>query len=115
MGAAYSVATAFVKALAMKPPEAWTDLDLTAAREVLTRVLHADLAYNTPMMTVETADALARRFLACCGDAPVFVTNGSLALTPTGAWSPLTDATFDTGVIAVSDTRVGMLWAEDED
>jgi hypothetical protein len=116
MAPAHSVATAFVKALALTPPETWTDLDRQGALEVLTRVLHADLAYDMPMMTIDMADALACRFLACCGDTAVFVTNGSLALAPTGgAWSPLTDATFDTGVIAVSARRVGMLWVEDED
>jgi len=112
---AHSVATALVKALAMRPPEAWSELDAQGALEVATRVLHADLAYNIPLMTIELAEGLARRFLACCGEGAVFVTNGSLAQTPKGAWSPLTDATFDAGIVGISSRRVGLLWVEDED
>ncbi len=113
---AHAVATAFVQALAMRPPEAWTELDTHGALEAVTRVLHADLAYKTPVMTLDCAKGLARRFLACCGEGPVFVTNGSLAQSSNGGhWSPLTDATFDTGVVAVSSRRVSLLWVEDED
>ncbi len=114
--APHAVATAFVKDLAMRPPEAWTELDAQGALEVAIRVLHADLAYNTPVMTLDLAKGLARRFLACCGEGAVFVTNGSLAQSSKGGqWSPLTGATFDTGVVAVSSRRVSLLWVEDED
>jgi hypothetical protein len=112
---AHAVATAFVKDLAMRPPETWTELDVQGALEAATRVLHADLAYNTPVMTLDLAKGLARRFLACCGEGAVFVTNGSLAQSSGGQWSPITGATFDTGVVAVSSRRVGLLWVEDED
>jgi hypothetical protein len=116
MTSGHSVATAFAKALALKPPDAWTELDASGALELATRVLHADLAYNMPTMPMDLAGALARRFLMCCGDDAVFLTNGSLAFSPThGAWSPLTEATFDTGVVAVSARRAGLLWVEDED
>jgi hypothetical protein len=111
-----SVASAFVKALSLRSPDAWTELDPRSALEVATRVLHTDLAYDTPMMTIELAEALAGRFVACCGEGASFVTNGSLAQRGTGgAWSPLTEATFDTGIIGVSLTRIGMLWVQDED
>jgi hypothetical protein len=113
---AHAVATAFVKGLAMRPPEAWTELDAQGALEAATRVLHADLAYKTPVMTLDLAKELARRFLACCGDGAIFVTNGSLAQSSKGGqWSPLTGATFDTGIVAVSSRRVSLLWVEDED
>jgi hypothetical protein len=106
----------FVKGLVMRPPEEWTELDAQGALQAAIRVLHADLAYDTPVMTIDLANWLARRFLACCGEGAVFVTNGSLAQTPKGgAWSPLTDATFGTGIVGVSSRRVGLLWVEDED
>ena len=50
------------------------------------------------------------------GEGALFVTNGSLAQVSSGGqWSSLTDATFDTGVLAVSSRRVSLLWVEDED
>jgi hypothetical protein len=116
VASAHAVATAFVRGLAMHPPKGWTELDAQGALEVATRVLHADLAYNVPVMTFDLAKELARRFLACCGEGATFVTNGSLAQSSEGdQWSPLTGATFDTGVIAVSSRRVSLLWVEDED
>jgi hypothetical protein len=116
MTSAHSVATAFVKALGLTPPDAWTELDTSGALEVATRVLHADVAYNVPIMAIELEDALARRFLRSCCDGAVFLTNGSLALAHTGGqWSSLTDATFDTGVVAIAARRAALLWVEDED
>lgn len=115
-GSDHAAATAFVEALGMKPPEEWTDLDAKEAHQLATRVLHADLAYESPMMTAEQADLLARRFLSACGHDAVFVTNGTLGRDRTGGgWSPLTTATFDTGVIGISASRLGLLWVEDED
>ena len=70
------------------------------------------LAYNLPVMTRDLAKELARRFLACCGEGAVFVTNGSLAQsTKGGQWEPLTGATFDTGIVAVSSRRVRISFA----
>jgi hypothetical protein len=112
---AVSVATAFVETLALKAPDRWTDLDAGQALDAATRILHLDLAYSGPVMKVELAKGLAARFLECCGRGAVFFTNGALALTGTGAWSPLTDATFDAGIVGVAPGRVGLLWVEDED
>jgi hypothetical protein len=66
-------------------------------------------------MSLEVAERLARRFLDLFPEGAVFMTNGTIALPGGGAWSPLTAATFDTGVIAISSARVGLLWVEDED
>ncbi len=66
IASAHAIATAFVKDLAMRPPAAWTELDAQSALEAATRVLHVDLANNTPVMGLDLAKRLARRFLACC-------------------------------------------------
>jgi hypothetical protein len=112
---ATSVATEFVATLALRAPDRWTELDAREALEAATRILHLDLAYSGPVMKVEVAKGLAARFLECCGKGAVFFTNGALTLTGTGAWSPLTDATFDAGIVGVASGRVGLLWVEDED
>jgi hypothetical protein len=109
-----SVATAFVKGLALHAPTAWTKLDPRDALQAATRVLQLDLAYKAPVMTNDIATSLALRFFELCGEGAAYLTNGSLALTGTGAWSPLTDATFDAGIVGVTSTRVGLLWVEDE-
>jgi len=111
----FHLATAFIEKLALRPPPVWTRLATEDAQRAATRVLHRDLAYQAPVMAIEVAESLARRFVECCGEAAVFFTNGALALTGTGAWSPITDATFDSGIVGLSASRVGLLWVEDED
>jgi hypothetical protein len=114
--APFSVASAFVAGLGLRPPEAWTPLRRPEALEVLTRVLHSDLVYDLPVMPRDVAEELARTFMGCFGEGATFVTNGTFALDRTGGgWSALTDATFDSGVIGVSSDRVGLIWVEDED
>jgi hypothetical protein len=112
---AQAIASALVKGLGMTPPSSWTDLDGRQALTVSTRVLFADLAYDTPIMPVGVASSLARRFIECIGPKASFFTNGTLGLTHAGRWTPLTGATFDTGVVGVSGQRAGLLWVEDED
>jgi hypothetical protein len=110
-----SVANAFVKSLRLRAPDMWTDLEGPDALQAATRVLHLDLAYKAPVMPIDLARSLAVRFLDGCGERAAFLTNGSLGLSGTGQWSPLTDATFDTGIVGVAAKRVGLIWVEDED
>jgi hypothetical protein len=109
------LAKAFLESLGLRPPSAWTKLTAAEAEQAAARVLHRDLAYQAPIMAIELAESLAQRFVECCGEGVVFFTNGALALTGTGAWSPITDATFDSGIVGLSSSRVGLLWVEDED
>ena len=111
----HAVANEFVTGLAMQPPGAWIELDTQEALEVAIRVLSVDLAYKMPVMAIDLAQRLAHRFLACFDTGAVFLTNGSLARAGSRAWSPLTNATFDTGIVAVSSRRGGLLWVVDED
>jgi len=110
-----AVARAFVRELGMKPPPKWTSLDSRQALTVATRVLFADFAHDAPVMPVALAARLARTFLEALGPQATFLTNGTLALTHARGWTPLTSATFDTGLVGVSSERVGLLWVEDED
>jgi hypothetical protein len=73
-------------------------------------------------MSEAAATALAAEFLSRFGETARFYTNGTFPphdeRRPAGwmgSWDPITRATFDTGVIAVDDVTVGLLWFEDED
>jgi hypothetical protein len=62
-------------------PGAWTELDAPGALEVATRALQ----FGVPVMTIELARTLARRFVASFEDGAIFLTNGLLALEGRGA------------------------------
>lgn len=98
------------------------EIDSTQATRALTMILHKDMAYETEIMPIHDASELANEFiLSFDSKITTFFTNGSCGETtytghPNSAgWNPATDATFDTGVMAISPSKIGCLWIEDED
>lgn len=95
------------------------------ALEILTLILHKDLAYDGEIMPEESAAALSTTFLQGFEDGSAsFFTNTDYTrkdgifgkqsrLGPT--WNSVTKATFDAGVIVISKTQCACLWVEDED
>jgi hypothetical protein len=106
----------------------WLEIDRPEAHWVLTHVLWADLAYSAAIMTRDEAMTLAGRFqwffMDTIYEGCRYYTNSTWTHRmvplpdPTdcldGSW-PITDASFDAGVIIVSPERIGMLWVKDED
>jgi len=98
----------------------WIRADREEAKNVLTHCLSRDLAYDAEIMDVNEARSLATAFVESFPPEAFFMTNSQAYL---GAdlvrngieWSPLSSATFDTGIIAETDVVLGMLWVEDED
>lgn len=94
------------------------EITAAAAGQVLRRVLNHDLAYDAEIMPEDLASDHARRVIDTLPEAARWWTNGDLGLrdrrSPAG-WTPLSDATFDTGVIGVSDTHILVAWFMDED
>ncbi len=95
------------------------------AEQILTRILHKDMAYNCEIMPKRAAAELSASFLREFDDgAASFYTNidysgegralGSSTWAGPG-WKPVTQATFDAGVIAISGVQAACLWIEDED
>jgi hypothetical protein len=85
------------------------------ARESLYGVVLRDPAYGVLRTTEAVATTIVDDFLALFEDDQTqFFTNGRLQVS-SGSWTPLTGATFDTGVAAIGASRVGILWFEDED
>lgn len=100
-------------------------IDSATAEAVLAGVLHRDLAYSCEVMPISAASGLAADFVRLCGVGQ-WSTNGDLPLAhatrqvwspgPSAShWSPLTRATFDTGVVFAGREMVAIAWVEDED
>jgi len=83
------------------------------ANAIATRVLCADLAYNSEIMSVSDTADLWRQFTALFEGQDVgFVSNAGA---DSSSWTSATSATFDMGVLVIGVTRAGCLWVEDED
>jgi hypothetical protein len=110
--------------------EQWCELTEEAASRHLSAVLQRDLAYGSEMISAKQARAIAVKFIECCKPAHYFsntpVSTKSIETTQensqtfsdrplTNGWQPLTQATFDSGVVAVGKTKIALLWIEDED
>jgi hypothetical protein len=102
----------------------YKEIDKPAARRVLQRVLHRDMAYNGEVMAEARAVELAEQFLAQFRQDTRYYTNGSWHMPSVelsdrvvhgASWDPVTTATFDTGILAIGPERSGCLWIEDED
>ena len=78
-------------------------------------VLNRDLAYGVEVMTKPEAQQIASSFLNCFERPTVrYFTNGE-RIGNNWAGNPISDSTFDQGIIALNDEAIGILWAQDED
>src|SRR5690349_850746 len=83
--------------------------------------LHCDAAYQTELMNADSARELAESFIREFSDGTSrFFTNGPWHNPKRPqSWQPLTESTFDGGIIIQSgkstDTRHVCIWFEDED
>jgi hypothetical protein len=121
----HALADAFVMQQGMTPLGLdWVLISRSEALFLLTRVLSQDLAYHSRLLHHETAEALADTFLSFFTEEALYFTNGSYHIPPQrtngntvrgASWIPITRATFDTGVIAIDEDRIGLLWVLDED
>ncbi len=98
----------------------WRLIELDTAHRVLVSLLERDLAYGATIMSAQAAAALAGQFLALTAPPRAFFTNGTWAGSSTpaaadGSWDPITESTFDAGIIAVDDDVSVMLWVQEED
>jgi hypothetical protein len=101
--------------------DAWIEVSSQAATKLVREILLKDLAYRVAMMSEDEAALLAKRFFALFDGSVRCFTNGNLVVQdadPTevpGSWNPITEATFDAGVVCLGSCRIGILWVEDED
>jgi hypothetical protein len=115
------IADRLVEQLGFQAPGDWRIVDREKATNILYGVLHRDLAYYTPVMPINLAHQLAEQFFQLFDFDTTFLTNGQFEPSMKGegvelrGWTPISDATFDTGIVCVSNQHVGMLWVQDED
>ena len=92
--------------------ERWIDISGQEAQILVEDFLYLDLAYNMPGMMVDEAPALAARFMTFTGAPRTCLTN---IRSRRETWHPLSNATFDAGVVCIDAEQVVFLWVEDED
>jgi hypothetical protein len=89
----------------------YREIDEAAARASVLRLLHRDLAYDAEVMPLGWAGQLTDRFFAQFGEGSTSFSNKFF----TNNWCPVTDATFDEGILILGPDSCGCLWVEDED
>ena len=112
-----SIPDDFVVSLGFKRlGKVWRQIERAEALGSIERILCCDLAYQRPLMEEKTATFIAESFLALFSSYGCHhCTNGSFDERSMLRWSPISDSTFDHGVVAFDDEHVGIIWAQDED
>lgn len=93
--------------------------DSASAVAILSQLLHKDMAYGSEIMPLEEARNLASGFISLFDATSNYYSNSTWHQHESGgnirAWAPLTEATFDSGIIVVDNHKIGIAWFEDED
>jgi hypothetical protein len=84
-------------------------IDANEARLILERLLGESLAYGTRQMSPDEAAQTAREVVDLIESASFFTNIQGRS------WSPMTDATFDAGLIGVGEESSLCVWFEEED
>lgn len=91
-------------------------LDRGDAAILLAKVGTTSLAYEMGLRFVRSSEInLARKALETLDRRAWFYTNGTWLSEQSGGWTPLSQATFDCGVIGWDRTNAFVFWVEEED
>ena len=103
----------------------WREIDRAEAQEIILLILSRDLAYQNEVIDRTFAESLTQQFLDLFQEPCQYFTNGNFRdyylneldqqQTTVLGWMPLTQATFDTGVVCFDQDYAGLIWVEDED
>jgi len=107
--------------LGLLPNEvALIEITLERSKDIVTRILWKDLAYNSEIMPSEQARNYASKLIEhyYMDDCTIYTNsdwkNEKLNI-QLGGWTPLTNSTFDSGVIVKHKDYCCCIWVEDED
>lgn len=107
--------------------DGWSMISGADAHAIVTTLLHRDLASNTELMSLAKASDLATRFFDLVPEPHTYFTNGDWTtssdarsdpthpLATLEGWDPISDATYDSGVVCVGEGSAAVLWVEEED
>ncbi|KAL9650507.1 hypothetical protein ABK040_004726 [Willaertia magna] len=91
-------------------------IDQQIAIKIIQTIYSYDLAYRVVLKSSQRSLSLAQSFVECFGDKiTFFYTNGYFNELKLQSSTNITEATFDRGVLAVSENTFGYVWIEDED
>lgn len=85
------------------------------AARLLEHILGADLAYGAPTDLFDDSVRLTAELFGLLPEAARYFTNGLDPRRRQGGWTPSTQATFDTGIVASHAEGSVCVWVEDED
>ena len=123
-GADHAIADRAAKAHGFRPlGDAWLEISAHDAHAIATSLLHRDLACSEEIMPLAEATELAYAFLDLAPEPLTYYTNGEWigalqddgSLGTTVGWDPITDSTYDAGIVCVGDGMTAILWVQDED
>ena len=96
------------------------------AKNILTSLLHEDMAYGVEVMPLEKARILTSKFFSLFSSQALCFSNSTwnkneyavpakdfeLGLS---SWTSLTELTFDSGIIICDNSKIGIIWFSDDD
>ena len=93
-----------------------TEVSRKTAQDILTLFLWKDAAYQTELMPFKQATTYMRSLPIWMPQFRYFTNGGWIShFDGAASWLAMTDATFDGGIIALSEHIVACYWFEDED
>lgn len=95
------------------------------ASQIIISLLHKDMAYEAKIMKMSEAKEFANHFFSFFDKDALYYSNSDWNKNKyskdekfkfgLGAYNPLTDSTFDSGVIICDSKKIGIAWFQDED
>ncbi|MGV3707777.1 MAG: hypothetical protein ACO1Q7_02980 [Gemmatimonas sp.] len=100
--------------------DGWIEISANDAHAIVATLLHRDLAYGAELMTFSRASDLSTALLDSVAEPHRYFTNGDWAVGDEGeatfnGWNPISDATFDSGIVCIGDGHAALFWVQDED
>jgi hypothetical protein len=97
----------------------WIKVEKDDALKIMNYILSRDMAYDFELDTKPMANQLSNYFFDQFDSEAQFYTNGEFhderGFYRLGSWISLTNSVFDTGVVVVDKSKIGIFWAEDND
>ncbi|MFZ3590111.1 hypothetical protein ACOI1C_12720 [Bacillus sp. DJP31] len=112
----------FLDAIGLKShriKEKWERINRGTAGRIIEYILSSDMAYDLELRTKPISKNLSDYFLSQFTTEVEYYTNGKFdkesGIFRLRSWTSLTNSTFDTGVLVIDMSKIGILWAEDND